>query len=86
MAKKEIIEAFSEYFDKHSNRNANILIVVIDDFANVSKIDKNEMHKHGWYRKEDLMGLIGGRHGIPIEVRKVAKQEVVVADGVPHDE
>jgi len=78
MAKKEIIQSIADYFDQHSNRRANILVVVIDDLNNVSKLDKNEMHRHGWYRKEDLMGLIGGRHGIPIQVRKVAKEEDVI--------
>lgn len=50
LATRDSIKALSRAFA--STKRSRVIIVVVDDFDELSALDEEEMNKNGWFRKE----------------------------------
>lgn len=55
-ARREVIQGIVDALGKVGKRN--IILVVVDDFDDLSILNEQEMAKHGWYRVPALQKLI----------------------------
>lgn len=56
LAKQEIIDGLREAFGKYGFTHS--IVIVVDDFGDLSALNEQEMNKHGWFKAPTLRRLI----------------------------